>query len=300
MTKTPMDRDLRMVPVDRIDVLNPRERDPEAFARIVENIREIGLKKPVTVTPRPGNDGAERYLLVCGEGRLTAFRALGDSRIPALVVQATDEDAYLMSLSENIARRRYRALELLSGISLMKNNGYSATEIAAKVGLGVSYVRDILVLIEQGEERLLMAVQRGQMAMSTAISIARAGDDEKAIQNALQEAYESGSLRGRKLNEVRRVMQRRSQLGRMASRSMSRKASDVTSSSLVRTYRTEIMRQQVMVRRAALAQERLLFIAGALRRLIADEHFTNLLRAEGLDTVPKYLADRIVTASQVP
>ena len=41
---------------------------------------------------------------------------------------------------------------------------------------------------------------------------------------------------------------------------------------------------------------RLLFIAGALRRLIADENFTTLLRAEGLDSIPKYVAERIVTA----
>ena len=37
----------------------------------------------------------------------------------------------------------------------------------------------------------------------------------------------------------------------------------------------------------------LLFIVGALRQLLADENFTNLLRAEGLDTLPQYLADRV-------
>ena len=30
--------------------------------------------------------------------------------------------------------------------------------------------------------------------------------------------------------------------------------------------------------------------------MFADEHFVNLLRAEGLDTLPKYLAERINTA----
>ena len=34
--------------------------------------------------------------------------------------------------------------------------------------------------------------------------------------------------------------------------------------------------------------------AGAqVRQLLADENFTNLLRAEGLDTLPQYLADRV-------
>ena len=48
-----------------------------------------------------------------------------------------------------------------------------------------------------------------------------------------------------------------------------------------------------MVKKAEFAQQRLLFIVGALRELLTDENFTNLLRAEGLDTLPKYLAERV-------
>ena len=82
-----------MVPVNRIEVLNSRERNSKIFNDIVENIRAIGLKKPITVTQRPSDDGELSYLLVCGEGRLNAFRILGQSHIPALVVDVSDEDA---------------------------------------------------------------------------------------------------------------------------------------------------------------------------------------------------------------
>lgn len=294
MTSSPQLRELRMIPMERIDVLNPRERNQGIFSEIIANIDSIGLKKPITVTPRPGDDGAERFLLICGEGRLKAFSALGETRIPALVVVASDEDAFLMSLTENIARRKYRALELLSGIGLLKDKGYGAPEIARKIGLSSSYVRDLLTLIEHGEERLLVAVQNEQIPLNAALCILAAGDDDKSIQQALQNAYESGSLRGRQLMEARRLIQKRQQLGRSVSRGMSRKKADVTTSSLVREYQKEVQRQQIMVRRASASQERLLFIAGALRRLIADDNFTNLLRAEGLDTIPKYLAERII------
>jgi ParB family chromosome partitioning protein len=37
----------------------------------------------------------------------------------------------------------------------------------------------------------------------------------------------------------------------------------------------------------------LLFVAEGMRQLMADENFTNLLRAEGLDTLPKYIAERV-------
>jgi hypothetical protein len=46
--------ELRMIPLDRIEVLNPRERNSRVFEQIVGNIQSIGLKKPIIVTPRPG------------------------------------------------------------------------------------------------------------------------------------------------------------------------------------------------------------------------------------------------------
>jgi ParB-like chromosome segregation protein Spo0J len=78
--------ELRMIPIGSIEVLNTRERNQRVFTEIVGNIRDIGLKKPITVTPRPGNGGGEHYLLICGEGRLKAYKSLKQDTIPALVV----------------------------------------------------------------------------------------------------------------------------------------------------------------------------------------------------------------------
>jgi ParB family transcriptional regulator, chromosome partitioning protein len=72
-----------------------------------------------------------------------------------------------------------------------------------------------------------------------------------------------------------------------------RARSDVSTSSLVRTYQKEVERQKLMVKKAEYAQQRLLFVVGALRQLFDDENFANLLRAEQLDTLPKYIAERV-------
>ena len=285
--------ELRMIPIDRIDVLNPRERNKEVFDDIVGNIKAIGLKKPITVTPRAGPDGSERYLLVCGEGRMKAFRSLGEQSIPALVVTVSDENAYIMSLAENIARRQYRPLELLAGIEQLRDQGYDKKIIAQKTGLTVEYVQGILILLKNGEERLLVAVEKGRIPLNAALTIVGAGDDDKAIQAALQNAYESGNLRGNRLIQARRVIERRQTLGRSVARGTPRKLQDVTTSSLVRTYQKEVARQKQMVKKAEITQQRLLFVVGALRELLTDENFTTLLRAEGLDTLPKYLAERV-------
>lgn len=294
MTKMQTVGNLRMIPVDRIEVLNPRERNKQVFEGIVENIKSVGLKKPITVTPRPGEDGAEKYLLVCGEGRLKAFMALGETTIAAMVVDVNDEDAFIMSMVENIARRKSSPLELLAGIQQLVAKGYDKRTIAKKTGLSVDYVQGIMLLIKNGEERLMVAVESGRIPLNAALAIVGAGNNNnEEVQAALQEAYESGLLRGKHLIQARRVIEKRQTFGRALGRGTQRVAVDITASSLVRTYQKEVDRQKLMIKKAGAAQQRLLFVIGALGQLLVNEHFTTLLRAEGLDTLPTYLAERV-------
>ncbi|HBO6010745.1 TPA: plasmid partitioning protein RepB C-terminal domain-containing protein [Pseudomonas aeruginosa] len=292
MSRQHQTADLQMIPVDQIAVLNPRDRNGRVFEEIVGNIKNIGLKKPVTVTPRDGLEDGKRYLLICGEGRLKAFKSLGEKEIPALVIAVNDEDAFIMSLTENIARRKYSALELLISIEQLSEQGYDKRVIAQKTGLSLDYIRGILLLFEKGEERLLAAVESGRVPLSVAITIAGASDEE-AVQAALQDAYENGQLRGGQLMQTRRVLQRRNTLGKTLKHRPGRKGAAVTTTSLVRNYQNEVERQKLTIKKAEFTQQRLLFVIEALRQLLADEHFSNLLRAEGLDTLPKQLAERV-------
>ena len=295
MSKKHPSSNLQMIPIDKIDVINPRDRNARIFDTIVGNIKNIGLKKPITVTPRKGADGQEKFLLICGEGRLKAFKSLGETVIPAMVVEVSDEDAFIMSLAENIARRQGRTLELLAGIEQLRDQGYDKKAIAEKTGLGQDYIYGILQLLKNGEERLLIAVESGRIPLNAALAIAGAGSNDKDVQAALQEAYENGQLRGNHLIQARKVIEKRRSLGRSIARGAPRKTPDVTSSSLIRIYQHEVERQKLMVKKAEFAQQRLLFVAEAMRQLMADENFTNLLRAEGLDSLPKYIAERVWT-----
>jgi ParB family chromosome partitioning protein len=285
------DQGVQLIPISLIRVLNPRSRSKAKFQEMVSNIANVGLKRPITVSPREDKDGQLYYATGCGEGRLKAFEALGQTLIPALVIDATDEELLLISLTENLARRHCAGVEQMWGILDLKERGYKTAEIARKVGLDSTYVSGILRLLKKGEERLIQAVVKRQMPLSLAIVVA--SEDDEQIQHALQEAYEDKSLRGNQLHVVRRVIGRRKDGGKSLRKGATRTNGKPTSNDLVRVYRKEVSRQRAVITKAKLCETRLTFAISALKELFEDEDFVTLLRAESLDTLPKYLAGRL-------
>jgi ParB family chromosome partitioning protein len=200
-----------------------------------------------------------------------------------------------MGLVENIARRQVSPLELLREISNLKSRGYSNSEIAKKIDVNKHYVSGIMHLLKHGEERLLIAVEKGRIPLSIAIQIATASEDE--IQRALCQAYEEKTLRGRKLITVRRIIELRKSAGKLQTSTPRRKGKELQSAeALVRVYRKEADRQKLFVKKAQLTEHRLIFIVSALKTLFRDDHFLTLLRAEGLDSVPTYLSEKMQIA----
>ena len=108
--------EIQSIPIRAITVLNPRERNKREFNDLVTSIARLGLKKPITVSQR--KDGG--YDLVCGQGRVEAFLALGQTEIPAVVLQLPKEDCFVLSLVENMARRHQAPLELLHEIASLR------------------------------------------------------------------------------------------------------------------------------------------------------------------------------------
>lgn len=283
--------EIHAVPVDAIRVLNPRARNKRVFDELVTSIAHLGLKKPITVSRREGKPG---YDLVCGQGRLEAFAVLGQKEIPAVVIDASEEDCYVMSLVENLARRQHTSLEFMREIGALKERGYTTNEIAAKTDLSPEYITAICYLLEHGEERLIAAVERGIIPPSIAMEIVRAKDGE--VQQALSEAYEKKIIPGNQVLAIRRIIEDRNQIGKAGHVAGIRRVGarkQVTGDTLVRAYQKETERQKLIVKKATLAQTRLIFVVNALKQLLADEHFVTLLRAEALHTLPRPLAARL-------
>ncbi|MDB5686489.1 MAG: chromosome partitioning protein ParB [Rhizorhabdus sp.] len=291
MTMAP-DQIVEWIPIDRIQVLNPRSRDRQTFREIVDNIAQIGLKRPITVTRRSSSDGLA-YDLVCGQGRLEACMALGQTDVPAIVIVADLEQCLVASLVENCARRRHNAGDLLQDITRMRSAGQTNADIARKIGMSVDYVRDIADLIDRGETRLLRAVDAGTIPLSVAIDIAQASDH--MIQRALQDAYDAKLLRGSRLLAAKKLVEARRRRGPSLARE-----TPISSSDLVREFEADVGRKRDMIHRGNAARDRMMLVVEALRRLLADERFLPLIEAECLSSLPASISRRLPLPATVP
>lgn len=88
----PITHAIDRIPVSAIRVVNPRVRSKRSFRDLLESIESVGLKRPITVTKSPTPEDGFPYHLVCGQGRMEAFKTLGQSDIPAFVIEATGQE----------------------------------------------------------------------------------------------------------------------------------------------------------------------------------------------------------------
>jgi ParB family chromosome partitioning protein len=135
------------------------------------------------------------------------------------------------------------------------------------------------------------AVESGQIPVSVAVDIAGATDEETQI--VLQQAYEKKLLRGQKLIAARRLVEQRRRRGKGLAVYGKRREHPLSSNSLVRAYRENVDRKRLLIRKSEATRNRLVFVTEALRKLLADENFVTLLRAEGLESLPRNLATRM-------
>ena len=277
-----------LIAIEDINILNPRVRNQIIAEEIRQNIRSIGLKRPITVAPRKETKNGKKYDLVCGQGRIEAFIAAGETEIPAVIREVSEEDAHIMSLVENIARRNSSALELLQSIKYLKSQGYADDAIAAKTNLGKDYIRGIIRLLEQGEEYLVNAVEQGRIPLYQALNIA--SEEDAAVQTALTEAYESGALSGKKLVAAQKIISRRKHYGKGLSAPPREKA-NVSAEDLIAAYEKGAREKKRLLAQSNYIKDVLDYTAMALRQLLNDVHFTNQLKAIGMNEIPLHVTD---------
>ncbi len=139
---------------------------------------------------------------------------------------------------------------------------------------------------------MLDAVLQGRLPITIAVPIAGADDEES--QRVLLEAYERKEMNQKTLLTFKRLMDQRKSFGRSFTRDSRQRVRTRTSADgLILAYKKETQRQRLLVRKAQIVETRLLSLTAAFKALLADENFSTLLRAEALQTLPKFMVERV-------
>ena len=166
---------------------NPRKHFDDAYiTELAASIKAHGLIQPITVRPlplesflefnrhrAPDDDTHPSYELVVGECRWRAAKLAGLSEIPAFWRELDDKQVLEIQVVENLQRRDVHPIEEAEGYEqLMYRHGYSADDIAAKIGKSKGYVYARLKLTAL-RDTAREAFFAGQLDASTALLIAR-------------------------------------------------------------------------------------------------------------------------------
>ena len=280
-------RKIQDIPISKIKIINPRERDPSKFEENVNSIRDVGLKRPVVLNTRY-LDKTGMYELVCGQGRIEAVRQLGELTIPALMVDVDRPTALIMSIAENAARQTPAPIWFAKMVKGLYENGMSATDIGEVIGKSDEAVYGYLALIKWGEEILLNAVEQGRVSATVAIEMARSSTPEN--QRLLLKGYEQGEFNPRELKTVRKLLDLRNRFGKVRM-PFTKEVRIVNQIKTLDDLREEIKRtltkQEEFVQKSQRAENRLVMLADGFRRLRDDPVWDTLIKNEELTDFPK-------------
>lgn len=280
--------DLKMVPINEIYIVNPRDRDKLVAESIRQNILNVGLKRPIIITLSKHPESCKKYDLICGQGRLEALTALGATEIAAVIRDVTREDALLMGLVENIARRRSNGMELINCFKYLRAQGYSVEDIAQKTDLTLPYVKDIFTLIDKGEHYLLKAVEKGNLPLYLAIHIAT--EDDADVQISLTKAFESKQISGTDLIRMQKMIVRRKRYGRALTVPRERRTR-VAAQKILDQYKRNAKEKKFLLAQLNYVRSCLSIASAAFGKLLNDLHFTNQLHAAGLHEIPELVVN---------
>ncbi|HBP5913441.1 TPA: ParB/RepB/Spo0J family partition protein [Pseudomonas aeruginosa] len=126
------------------DPNQPRtEKKPEEIAEIGENIRERGVKQPISVKPHPDKPG--KWIINDGELRYLGSQWAGVEDIPVVVDEDFDD---FDQVNANEKRFALRPMELAAFIKRKLDDGVKKGEIARRLGKPANAITELMALVD--------------------------------------------------------------------------------------------------------------------------------------------------------
>ncbi|MGC3978442.1 MAG: ParB/RepB/Spo0J family partition protein [Paludibacteraceae bacterium] len=142
--------------------------EPEALKELAQSISVHGLIQPITV-----RTSGNRYEIICGERRFRACRMLNLAEIPAIVREVTDEQAYDLSITENLQREDVPPMEAAEAYKrLIDTKRYDIPTLALQFGKSEKTIYQTLKLYDLIKS-IANLVREGKLTASAGIVISK-------------------------------------------------------------------------------------------------------------------------------
>ena len=168
---------------------------------------------------------------------------------------------------------------------LRDDEGWSYEMISRVAVRSVTYIRQYIQLVDNGEERLIVGVERGVFPISFAIQVARSEDEN--IQNLLMDAFDQDLISTENFSAARRIIATRTSGGQKLD-SSGRK---YTVTELRKDITDATKKKNSFVREAKTKENRFLMLASAIDSLWENTEFLKIAQAEKLTDRPQLVGD---------
>lgn len=183
----------------------PRKNfDEDSIKELAESIKQHGVIQPIIVRAV-----LKGYEIIAGERRFRASQYCGNTTVPAVVRNFTDQQVMEIALIENLQREDLNALEIAVAYqSLMEKFNLTQEELSLKVGKSRSHIANFVRLLSLPEE-IKEHVSRGTISMGHARALA--GIKQTAVQKEMADATVSSEWSVRELEDAIQSLETRGQ-----------------------------------------------------------------------------------------
>jgi len=144
----------------RPNPLNPRGSiDTADLQDLADSIRAQGVLQPLLVTPNG--------LVVAGHRRLAAARLAGLTAVPVIARDLDELQQQEIMLVENLQRQDLSAVEEARTYRKLLDGGYTASQIARRIGVPAARITARLVLLKL-DEQVQWMFHRGDLPLTLA------------------------------------------------------------------------------------------------------------------------------------
>ena len=134
--------------------------DDDKIRELAESIRQQGVFTPILVRQAVGG-----YELISGERRLRASEMAGKQTIPAIVMDATDDQMMEISLLENIQRENLNVIEEATAYqTLMQKMNCTQEQLATRIGKSREHIANTIRLLKLPKD-VQKLVEEGKLSM---------------------------------------------------------------------------------------------------------------------------------------